>query len=277
MAWFQVSFSSANLSHLTELNVLIPQFASPENPCRTLYLLNGYRGDHTDWLLNTDVNGLSGLSRCAIVMPGGENSSYTDHTHSGVKYGEYVGKEIVEFTRRLFPALSKKREDTAIAGLSMGGYGALRNGLKYHDTFGYVMPLSFGMMGPETVTDEASKARFEARYGPLEKWDESDCNPKYLAKSLVESGAELPKLYIACGWNDRLCVTNREYHHYLEEIGYPHVYEEGPGSHEWSTWRWALPHALAFCGWLGESTFVNPMYVDMRDERYVGAEWKEEG
>ena len=168
-------------------------------------------------------------------------------------------------------------EDTAIAGLSMGGYGALRNGLKYHETFGWVLPLSAGMMGPESVTDEVSKARFEARYGPMEKWEESDTNPRFLAKSLLDSGAELPKLYIACGWNDRLCVTNREYHHYLEEIGFPHVYEEGPGSHEWATWRWALPRALDFCSWLGPDTFENPFYCEMRDERYVGAPWKEEG
>ena len=277
MAWFQMTYFSQCLSRIVPLNVLIPQSASPDEPCRTLYLLNGYRGDQTDWLLNTDVNGLSGLSRCAIVMPGGENSSYTDHTHSGVKYGEFIGREVVEVTRRLFPVLSRKREDTAIAGLSMGGYGALRNGLKYHETFGWVMSLSAGMMGPESVTDEVSKARFEARYGPMEKWEESDCNPRFLAKALLDSGAELPKLYIACGWNDRLCVTNREYHHYLEEIGFPHVYEEGPGSHEWATWRWALPRALDFCSWLGPDTFENPFYCEMRDERYVGAPWKEEG
>ena len=125
--------------------------------------------------------------------------------------------------------------------------------------------------------DDEQLYRFEARYGPLEKWEESDCNPRFLAKSLLDSGAELPKLYIACGWNDRLCVTNREYHHYLEEIGFPHVYEEGPGSHEWATWRWALPRALDFCSWLGPDTFENPFYCEMRDERYVGAPWKEEG
>jgi S-formylglutathione hydrolase FrmB len=276
MAWFQVSYYSQCLQRLVPLNVLLPQSAAPEDPCRTLYLLNGYRGDHTDWLLNTDVNGMSGTYRCAVVMPGGENSSYVDQPGSGVRYGEFVGRELVDFTRRLFPCLSQKREDTAIAGLSMGGYGALRNGLKYHETFGFVLPLSAGMMGPESIVDEPSRARFEARYGLPEGWEGSDCNPRALAKRLIASGAELPKLYIACGWNDRLCVSNREYHHDLEALGFPHTYEEGPGSHEWATWRWALPRALDFCGWRTPDTFVNPFYCELRDEKYAAAPWKEE-
>ncbi len=275
MAWFQVSFYSQCLSHSAYLNVLLPETASREKPVRTLYLLNGYRGDHTDWLLNTDVNGMSRTYNCAIVMPGGENSSYIDHAVSGIRYGEFVGKELVEFTRKMFPVLSTKREDTAIAGLSMGGYGALRNGLKYHETFGFVLPLSAGFMGPDSITNDVTRRHFEARYGDPAAWDTNEGNPDYLAKALVDSGAPLPKLYIACGYNDRLCVTNRAYHHYLDEIGFPHVYEEGPGSHEWSTWRWALPHALDFCGWYTENTFVNPMMVEMRDERYLGEQWKE--
>lgn len=276
MAWFELSFYSPCLAHSTQLNVLIPDYAGKNGPIRTLYLLNGYRGDHTDWLLNTDVNGMINTYRCAIVMPGGENSSYVDHAVSGTKYGEFVGKELVEFTRKLFPVLSRKREDTAIAGLSMGGYGALRNGLKYADTFGHVMPLSFGMMGPDSVVDEQSKLRFEARYGALESWDTSDCNPVYLAKSLLESGKPLPQLYVACGYNDRLCVDNRKYHDALTGMGFPHTYEEGPGSHEWYTWRWALPRALEAIGWKTDYKFVNPMYVEMKDEQYLAPMWKEE-
>lgn len=276
MAWFQLSFYSTCLAHSTQLNVLIPDYAGKRGPMRTLYLLNGYRGDHTDWLLNTDVNGMISTYQCAIVMPGGENSSYVDHAVSGTKYGEFVGKELVEFTRKLFPVLSHKREDTAIAGLSMGGYGALRNGLKYSETFGSVMPLSFGMMGPDSVVDEQSKMRFEARYGALEGWDTSDCNPVYLAKTLLESGKALPQLYIACGYNDRLCVDNRKYHDALTGMGFPHTYEEGPGSHEWYTWRWALPRALEAIGWKTDYRFVNPMYVEMKDEQYLAPMWKEE-
>lgn len=70
----------------------------------------------------------------AVVMPAGENAFYIDQPEMGTMHGKFIGEELVDITRRMFP-LSRKREDTYIGGLSMGGFGALRNGLKYHDTF----------------------------------------------------------------------------------------------------------------------------------------------
>ena len=70
---------------------------------------------------------------------------YMDHPNANENYSEFIGKELVKITRRMFP-LSHKKEDTFIAGLSMGGYGAIRNGLKYHDTFGYIAGLSSAMI-----------------------------------------------------------------------------------------------------------------------------------
>lgn len=76
-----------------------------------------------------------------MVMPSGDNAFYVDQPKGHNNYGEYIGQELVRLTRKMFP-LSRKREDTFIGGLSMGGYGALRNGLKYSDTFGAVIALS---------------------------------------------------------------------------------------------------------------------------------------
>ena len=280
MAWFQVSFFSASLMRTVPINVLLPDLMgppealkAPRKPLRSLYLLNGYRGDHTDWLLNTDVNGWSRKYQCAIIMPSGENCSYVDMPLSGAKYSQFIGKELVDFTRKLFP-LSHDREDTAISGLSMGGYGALHNGLRCSEVFGHVLPLSFGMRGPESIVDEESRARFEAMYGPLESWDTNSANPYFLAQEILAGRKPMTDLYISCGYNDSLCVGNRKYHHFLEEAGFPHVYEEGPGSHEWGFWRWALPRALDHCGWATDDSFVNPMWTDMRDERYLPEELK---
>ncbi len=277
MAWFQVSFFSSCLLHTVPVNVVLPDRMGrkPGEKCRTLYLLNGFRGDHTDWLLNTDVVGWSRQYDCAVVMPSGENSAYMDQPLSGSRYGEYVGRELVAFTRKSFP-LSDRREDTAVSGLSMGGYGALVTALRYPETFGHAMGLSGGFMGPESITDEASAARFKAMYGEVKDWDTSTGNPEYLAKRLLEAGAPLPELYLACGYNDQLCLRNREYHRFLDALGFPHIYEEGPGSHEWAFWRWALPRALDVIGWKHTGPgFVNPMWVDMRDEQYLAPEWRE--
>ena len=277
LAWFQVSFFSSSLLHTVPVNVLLPDRMGRKagETCRALYLLNGFRGDHTDWLLNTDVVGWSRQYDCAIVMPSGENSAYMDQPLSGSRYGEYVGKELVDFTRKSFP-LSDRREDTAVAGLSMGGYGALVTALRYPETFGHALALSGGFMGPETIADKATEARFRAMYGDPADWDANPGNPEYLAKKLLKAGLPLPHLYQSCGYNDQLVVKNREYHRFLDSLGFPHTYEEGPGSHEWAFWRWALPRGLELCGWKQPAgQWKNPMWVELRDEQYLAPEWRE--
>ncbi len=79
------------------------------------------------------IYGIAQQYNLVVILPSGENSFYVDHP-SGAAYGEYIGEELIEVTRELFP-LSTKREKTWIAGLFMGGYGALRNGLYYAETF----------------------------------------------------------------------------------------------------------------------------------------------
>lgn len=109
-----------------------PDFVTGE--MKTLYLLHGYTGDETDYLANTCIRELSKKYGIAVIMPDGDNSFYLDHPAEKRYFGKYIGEELVEYTRRLFH-LSDKREDTYIGGLSMGGYGAMRNGLKYAHTF----------------------------------------------------------------------------------------------------------------------------------------------
>ena len=257
MAWLQISFSSSSLNRLVNANVLIPadsRLGMPirdEKPFKTLYLLHGFTGDHTDWLTNTSLMEMSLLNNLAIVMPSGENSFYVDIEHSGRMYSEFIGRELVAFTRRILP-LSHKREDTIIGGLSMGGYGALYNGLKHNDVFGHVIALSSAL-----VVENATKSTYEPNqmgvhrgyfedvFGDLDKLLESDKNLEVLAKSVIESGCDLPDLYIACGYNDMLVYGNRMLSAYLKDIGFNHVYEESAGTHEWAFWNTFLKRALA--------------------------------
>ena len=101
-----------------------------EGPWPTLYLLHGYTGNQVDWLYRSDIEKWAMQHGYAVIMPSGGNSFYLDNETTGERYGVFIGEELVEVTRKMFP-LSHKREDTVIAGLSMGGYGAIRNGLRY--------------------------------------------------------------------------------------------------------------------------------------------------
>ena len=156
-----------------------------EKPYKTLYLLHGLFGSDDIFLANTTIQKFAEDHNLAVVLPSGENSFYVDHPNSHKYYGEFIGHELVEMTRNIFP-LSHKKEDTYLAGFSMGGYGAIRNGLKYYNTFGAIGSISgaflidnFSNLGE---SDEllSSKSFFKSCFGDLDKVISSDMDPKFL-------------------------------------------------------------------------------------------------
>lgn len=261
MALAQVTYFSQSLMRTIPINVLIPTDKRPmpgvpsreKKPFQTLYLLHGIFGSYPDWANNTRILSWAQARNLAVVMPSGENGFYVDDTARGALYGDWIGRELVEFTRDTFP-LSDKREDTFLAGLSMGGYGALRNGLKYHDTFGYIGALSAGLILDQalTSTEDApnligKRSYYESVFGDLNKLKGSDMDYKALITSLKEKGAEIPKLYMACGTEDFLIEANHDYRDFLQANGIDFTYEEGPGVHDWVFWD---TYIAKFLDWL---------------------------
>jgi S-formylglutathione hydrolase FrmB len=215
-----------------------------QKPFRTLYLLHGLHGNHADWNANTRIRRWAQDQGLAVVMPAGDNAFYVDQPLSGNNYGIFVGQELVEITRAMFP-LSHKREDTFLGGLSMGGFGALRNGLKYHDTFGAVVSLSGALRVFDGVEERIAAGEdfaFESTlFGPVRQAMASDKNPEVLMKQLAQEKKKnpqlaLPDIYIACGTEDGLLPSNRLCRKQLEELGFCVTYEEAPGGHEWDFW-----------------------------------------
>ena len=141
MALLHVSFFSKTLMRTIPLSVYLPnnavdfnnQYLS-EGPYKALILLHGVMGSEQDWVNQTRILRYAKEKNLALIMPSGENHFYVDQPWNYTNYGEFIGVELPEISRRMFP-ISRNREDLGIAGLSMGGYGALRNGIKYQDTF----------------------------------------------------------------------------------------------------------------------------------------------
>ena len=213
-----------------------------EKPYKTLYLLHGVFGNYMDWVCNTRLIRYAEEHDLAIVMPSGDNAFYVDQPAGHNYYGEFIGRELVELTRRMFP-LSRKREDTYIGGLSMGGFGALRNGLKYSDTFGRIVALSGALLVEQMAarTEEhpmfiESKSYAEACFGDLTKLLESDRNPRWLVGKMKKEGTDFPKIYMACGESDGLLSVNQDMATFLREQGADVTFEIGPGAHEWNFW-----------------------------------------
>lgn len=215
----------------------------------TIYLLHGYSGTSTDWVLRSRVEEWAVENGYAVIMPSCNNSFYVDHQDTGILYGTFIGEELIEVTRQMFH-LSDKKEDTVIAGLSMGGYGAIRNGLKYSNTFGFIVALSSALITDEVASlkpgqrnEVESYEYYVHTFGPLTKLLGSDMDPKHLASNLVNH-SDKPKLYLACGTEDFLYPQNLDYHQFLNQIGYDHVWYTTPGIHHYDFWNASLKNAF---------------------------------
>ena len=249
MALLEVNFRSVALGRNVTMQVILPADKLAANgsyavqkPFRTLYLLHGLHGNHADWNANTRIRRWAQDQGLAVVMPAGDNAFYVDQPLSGNNYGIFVGQELVEITRAMFP-LSHKREDTFIGGLSMGGFGALRNGLKYHNTFGAIISLSGATDILHASIFENQRAFGEALFGPIEKARGTDKDPRFLIAQLAASESK-PRIYMACGSEDYLLPQNRSCRRFLEEAGFDLTYVEGPGNHNWDFWDTYIKKAL---------------------------------
>ncbi len=258
MAIVQVNFLSKALFRTVNFTAVIPADKLPlpgspakeQKPFKTLYLLHGLLGSEVDYISGTRIQRWAEEKDLAVIMPSGENGFYVDQEETGRLYGQFIGEELVEFTRKLFP-LSDKREDTFIGGLSMGGYGAVRNGLKYYDTFGSIIAMSAALQIFEAEEGEspATIAYEESCFGDLQLAKKSDKNPRVLIDELVKKQksnpeVKLPRIFLTCGTEDSLIEVNRLYKELFETNGFDIKYIEAKGGHEWDFWDAAIKKAL---------------------------------
>lgn len=259
MAVLQMDFVPQCLMRTVTVKVIIPldkiakmngEKAYVPEKFKTLYLLHGMLGNHTDWIDGTRIQRWAQEKNLAVVMPAGENRFYVDNPREGAYFGEFIGKELVEFTRKMFP-LSDRREDTFIAGLSMGGYGAIRNGLKYHDTFSHIAGLSSGIMMDDILNSDNDspmpfmrRSYYESVFGDLDKLPGSDMDCEALILDLKKKEAQIPRMYLCCGTEDFLVEKNRAYRDFLRNQGVDLIYEEGSGTHSWDFWDTYIQRVL---------------------------------
>ena len=243
MVLFRGDVKSKSLQRRTSISVILPadnihflQDAEEivPKPYRTLYLLHGLYGSDDIFLANTSIQKFAEDNGIAIVIPCGENSFYVDNVNAHALYGEYVGQELLDITRNIFP-LSDKREDTFIAGFSMGGYGAIRNGLKYSQNFSKI-----GMISAALITDDIfgyssddnvlrSRPFYESIFGNLDELEGSDMDPK----ALIENCTNIPDIFMACGKNDFLYDKNTDFYDFLKTNNVNVDFVEAEGEHTW--------------------------------------------
>jgi S-formylglutathione hydrolase FrmB len=245
MALIYCHFFSEVLGVSTSMCVILPQNtisqigmegSAKKEKYPTLYLLHGLSDDHTIWHRRTSIERYVSDMGIAVVMPNGGRSFYTDMKH-GFKYFTFMTEELPEIARQFFP-LSDRREDTFVAGLSMGGYGAFKLALSCPDKYAAAASLSGAVdMASRVKSNQIQNTtELENIFGDLNSIKNSENDLFYLAKKVSESNRPMPKLYQCCGTEDFLYEDNINFKKFIEETDYDYTYDEGRGIHEWKYW-----------------------------------------
>ncbi|MCR5294158.1 MAG: hypothetical protein K6E30_03130 [Lachnospiraceae bacterium] len=215
-------------------------------PC--IYLCHGGSGDEDAWLLYGGVAELADQYRAVFCLVNAADSCFTDMAH-GFRYASFIGEELPVIMRQLFKQLSGKREETFIAGLSNGGYGALLIGLAHPETFAAIGAFSAGDKAdakPKAFPAGQMDPRIRL-FGQTEIHD-TNYSITHLAEVLAASDRPKPRIYHACGGKDPWLDMNHIVRRCFEELACPeyayqyHQIEEY--GHEWAFWREELVRFL---------------------------------
>jgi S-formylglutathione hydrolase FrmB len=249
MAFLDFHFFSEALAQTCAAYVIIPQETTAQigmvggaarRKYPTLYLLHGLSDDHTIWMRRTSIERYAAEKNFAVVMPAVARSFYQDMA-SGPRYWTFVSEELPALCQLFFP-LSAAREDNFVAGLSMGGYGALRLGLARPEKFAAAASLS-GALDVVRFAKEAGrkgsridKAEWIGILGPELRVEGTDADLHFLAQKVAASSGPKPHLFVACGTEDQLLPDSRAFRQQLDAVHLRVTYKESPGAHEWGYW-----------------------------------------
>lgn len=247
MALLHVNFFSNVLGMATNMDVILPEKTAGQigmegnatgGRYKTLYLYHGMSDDHTIWQRRTSIERYASEYNLAVVMPNAHLGWYTD-MHRGMRYYTFIAKELPEICRWFFPNMSEKKEDTFAAGLSMGGYGALKMGLTAPETFSYVASLSGGLDVAsicENMPDEEGGFWINV-FGKKDEVRGSKNDLFAQAEKLSKrEDINKPAVYMWCGTEDFLYDQNVRMRDHLRSLKYNLTYEESPGDHQWKYW-----------------------------------------
>ncbi len=239
MAFCTMNFWGASLQKQCSMNVILPESDKLRPPFGLLIQLHGLSDDHTIWLRRTSLDRYVAALPLVVVMPDGGRGFYCDAAE-GPAYEAHIMKDVLGFVEKYFP-VRKDRRARAIGGLSMGGYGAMKLGLKFPDVFASVVAHS-----------SAFSFGHDPERGKVPEWKRVFGEPVPGGKDDLYAIAgkldprKAPAIRFDCGKDDGLLAGNRQFRRHLRKLGIRHEYGEYPGDHNWAYWDEHVQQALRF-------------------------------
>ncbi len=240
MALIRMDHLAENLKVNLPLFLIVPEpgamRAIPVRARKVLYLLHGLSDDASAWSRFSTIETVAKRYGLVVVMPSVGRSFYIDQPN-GQAYFTYLTEELPRYLEAVF-AIQPSRENTLIAGLSMGGYGAFKAALLRPER--YFAAASFsGVLSMQIWAAQANDPRqteFELLFGPLNQLPGSEHDPAVWLQRAAHNPSALPRLFVACGKQDDLYPLNLQFKSQCESLGVALNYHEEDGRHDWSFW-----------------------------------------
>jgi S-formylglutathione hydrolase FrmB len=237
-----VNTYSASMKKTIKAVVITPDDYANAKALPVVYLLHGYSGNYSDWVIKAKgFEKAVDLYQVIIVCPDGNNSWYWDSpVDSNFKYDTYVSKELVNWIDGKYKTI-KDRRGRGITGLSMGGHGALYLALKHQDVFGAAGSMSGGV----DIRPFPNNWDMALRLG---KYSEHPDNwEKYTVMNMLHLlQPNSLAILVDCGTEDFFYKVNENLHEQLLYRNIPHDYISRPGAHNWNYWTNAIQYQLLF-------------------------------
>lgn len=241
----ELKLASKLLAREIPYRVILPKNyeANKTEKYAVLYLLHGLTGHFNNWTDKTKIKDYSSNYNYIIVTPEGNDGWYSDSaTVPNDKYESYIIEELIPQIDKNYRTYGDRQHRT-IAGLSMGGYGSLKFGLKYPDKFILVGSFS-GALGATSWSEKTLGNGWKALtdsimsvYGADESQTRKDNDIYKIVREIsAEKAKTLPFIYLDCGTEDFLIQQNRDFNALLAEKKIPHEFRELPGKHDWVFW-----------------------------------------
>jgi putative tributyrin esterase len=213
---------------------------------KVLYLLHGLSDDGSAWPRYTSIETLAAAYGLVVVMPSAGRSFYTN-LPNGQSYFSYLTQELPRYLADLF-SLRPRREDTYVAGNSMGGYGAVKAALLHPElyaaaaSFSGVLTLAVLKLIPEA---DPRRKEFATLFGDLEKIEGGEHDPAVWLQRAAHSPAQLPRLFISVGRQEDVYPLSGMFHAACQSKGVASDYHEEDGAHDWFFWDGQIRRFLA--------------------------------